>query len=185
MASAGPPPAPAPRPGATSMGFLRADVGGSKQPPAPYKAVRAACAWRPCRVRSRTLVESASAGLGSRAPSSPRGTPAGRGSPGSRQALLRWPVKRRRPAALPSRESARVLPGPRSPLPACPARRAPQEGAGRRQVGSQWDLPDRAVGTPLHPLLASKASPPCSVWVASSAVPSLRATAGGLRARAL
>ena len=153
-------PAPAPRARSPShpVGFLRADVGGSKQLPAPYKAVRAARARRPCRVRNRTRASQ-------RAPSSPRGTPAGRGSPGSR-ASFPGSSRRGRPRRLPSRESARVLQGPRSRIPGPPGQASAPGGEPwpRAEGGLSAETCQsggRGWGTPLGTRSrASKASPP-------------------------
>lgn len=101
VASTGtPPPGPA-RGGSGSMGFRRADVGGSKRLPAPYKAVwtaRASDRAGPggelghagsLRAQEPQKAESSLSPL-----QSPRGTRAGRRPPGSRACFSRHFVKR-------------------------------------------------------------------------------------------
>ncbi|XP_075858438.1 protein Wnt-11 isoform X2 [Microcebus murinus] len=109
VAPAGTPPPPPACGLSHPVGFRRADVGGSKRPPAPYKAVWAAGAADRAgrRVELRRTGERRTRELSAAQSSpSPRGTRAGRRGPGS-PAFLRRSFAKRAPSPLAQPECAR------------------------------------------------------------------------------
>ncbi|XP_043336784.1 uncharacterized protein LOC122702549 [Cervus elaphus] len=121
-------PAPAPRARGPShpVGFLRADVGGSKQLPVPYKAVRAASAGRPCRVRSGARASQRAQAPGAELPPVPAGP---------------QPAAARQDHGCPF-QAARE----EDALASCPARRA--LGSSRGRARSSLTLQAQAEGDP-------------------------------------
>lgn len=186
-------PAPAPRARGPShpVGFLRADVGGSKQLPAPYKAVRAARAGRPCRVRSGARASQRAQAPGAERPPVPAGA-----QPAAARQDHGCPFQAAREedalAACPAQRALGSSRGRARSSPAHRARRAPQEvSRGRAQRAGSQPGPARVGGGGGGPRWAPAPGQAKPVLLRSSvprlsrAVPSLRATAGAWGARAL
>lgn len=159
MASAGTPPLPPARGGSHPVGFRRADVGGSKLLPAPYKAVgadragdRAAREGELRRAVERRPREPSAAPSSPSPCYGPRGTRAGRRSRGSRASCCgRFGKRAPSPPAQPGERSGPLGAALAAPRPAraaghsVRARRAPQEvSSGRRRRAGAQRGPARA-----------------------------------------